>query len=49
VKVGYLLRDEDALFEEQTVYRKLKLLRTQVMRKIRRGGIYRDQLNLLID
>ena len=33
VKVGYLLPDEDAFFEEQTVYRKLKILRTQVIRK----------------
>ena len=31
------------------MYRKLKILRTQVIRKIRRGGIYRNQLNLLIN
>jgi hypothetical protein len=49
VKVGYLLRDQDALLEEQAVYRKLKILGTQVIRKVRRSGIYRNQPDLLID
>ena len=49
MEVSYLLGDQDAIFEEPAVYRKLKVFGTQVIGKIRRSGVYRQQLDPLID